>query len=100
MTSDRTRAEALAAREAATARLLAEVRAAAEAYDESEVVMEARRAELAEKIREAKAGGLSVYLIEKESGYSHNHVYQLMRPAGPPRTAARREQRRRARGES
>jgi hypothetical protein len=77
--------------------LVARLRAATEAMEQAEIDLEARRAELAALAREAKTAGLSIYRIERETGYSRGHVYELIGPADKPRTAVRREQRRRVR---
>jgi hypothetical protein len=77
--------------------LAAQLRAATERMEQAEIGLEDRRAELAELARKARAAGLSVYRIERETGYSRGHVYELLGPADRPRTAVRREQRRRIR---
>lgn len=66
--------------------------------DEAEVALEQARARLAESVRVARSDGLPIPQIEKETGYSRGHVYDMLGPAAVPRTAVRRRVREKRRG--
>jgi hypothetical protein len=73
--------------------LVAKLRADTRRVDEAEIELERARAALAESARAAKAGGLAISDIEKETGYSRGHVYDMLGPTATPRTAVRRHRR-------
>jgi hypothetical protein len=66
--------------------------------DEAEIALEQARARLAESVRAARSGGLIIADIEKETGYSRGHVYDMLEPPVIPRTAVRRRVRESRRG--
>ena len=68
---------------------------ATDQLDQAEAALKASREQLAEAIRAAWSGGTSVYEIQKVTGFSRGHVYDLLGPLTRSHSEVRRERRRR-----